>query len=172
MIYERNWWQECRYSVVQSHRLLNDGSYSKNSRWQWISEDQVPTWFKQNGGVLCFQTTARFLEQDKESPQLSNFCGDFDAKTDQDFSHIVESIYFIEEFLEEVGVPKETLRIWFTGGRGYHFEVPYQHFLEKPKVGLNRIWKQIAMVINNQMPEGCFPLAFADVQQSQNVSNA
>ena len=112
------------------------------------------------------------MEQDKESPQLSNFCGDFDAKTDQDFSHIVESIYVIEEFLEEVGVPKETLRIWFTGGRGYHFEVPYQYFLAEPKVGLNRIWKQIAMVINNQMPKGCFPLAFADVQQSQNVSNA
>jgi hypothetical protein len=158
MIYESNWWQACKYSQVQAYRKLNDGSYSEKSLWQWISEDQVPTWFEQNGGVLCFQTTARFLEQDKESPQLSNFCGDFDANTDQDFSHIVESIRFIEEFLEGVGVPAGALRVWFSGGRSYHFEMPYQYFLEKPKVGLNRIWKQVAMMINSHMPEGCFPL--------------
>ena len=129
IIYESGWWQGCQYSQVQAYRQLDDGSYSKNSRWQWISEDQVPTWFERNGGVLCFQTTARFLEQDKESPQLSNFCGDFDARTDQDFPHIIESIRFLEESLG-VDVPAGALRVWFSGGRSYHFEVPYQYFLE------------------------------------------
>lgn len=165
MIYEHNWWQACKYSQVQAYRKLDDGSYSKNSLWHWISEDQVPTWFEQNGGVLCFQTTARYLEQDKESPQLSNFCGDFDARTDQDFPHIIESIRFLEELLGEIGVPAGALRIWFSGGRSYHFEVPYQYFLLEPKVGLNRVWKQVSETVNQQMPEECFPL---DLQMYSN----
>jgi len=106
----------------------------------------MPSWFrnKSRQGILCFATTARYQKQDKESAQLSNFCVDFDAESDGDFPRIVNSVVFVTEFFEKRHVPKDDVRIWFSGGRSYHLEIPYQFFGIQPTEGLNRYWKFVA----------------------------
>lgn len=157
--YDTNVWDNCRWLQVQNHRRLDDGTYTPESRWQWLLVEKLLKWFshKSRAGVLCFATTARYQRQDKLSPQLSNLCGDFDADSDDDFEKIANSVDFLINHFVGLNVPDEYLRVWFSGGRSFHFEIPYQTFDVQPTVELNLRWKFIIEQINETLPDGCFP---------------
>lgn len=157
--YDTNEWGDCRWLQVHNHRRLPDGTYTPESRWQWLSVDKLHKWFqhKSRAGVLCFATTARYQTKNKGAPQLSNLCGDFDADSDDDFPAIANSVAFIINHFMGFNVPDEYLRVWFSGGRSFHFEIPYQAFDVKPTVELNQRWKFIIEQINETLPDGCFP---------------
>jgi hypothetical protein len=145
--------------MVQNHRRLSDGSYTPESRWQWLPVDKLPKWFshKSRQGILCFATTARYQRQDKQSPQLSNLCGDFDADSDDDFEKIANSVDFLINHFVGLNVPDECIRIWFSGGRSFHVEIPYQVFDIQPTVELNLRFRFIIEHFCETLPDGCFP---------------
>lgn len=106
---------------------------------------------------MCFASTAHYVAQDKKSPQLSNLCGDFDANSDDDFVKIANSLGFIIERFLGLNIPDEYIRIWFSGGRSFHLEIPYQAFDIEPTVELNRLWQFIINGLNENLPKGCHP---------------
>ncbi len=116
--YDTNIWGSCQWFMVYNHRQLSNGTFTPKNRWKWLHADKLLNWFshKSRSGVLCFASTARYREQDKQSPQLSNLCGDFDAASDDDFLKIANSIAFIIEYCLKLNIPDEYIRVWFSGG--------------------------------------------------------
>lgn len=73
---------------------------------------------------------------------------DFDSEDDE---KVIEKVNQFLNSLEDLGVDLEMCRLYTTGGRGYHVEVPQPIFMEKvPKngyVGLPSIYREMALAL-------------------------
>lgn len=143
-----NDWKGCNYVKVQAYRQLPDGTWTKKARWHWYKVEKVIDFHKKKKGILTFCTIGHFEQKDKMSKQISNLCGDFDCHDDYEFMLARNSCEAIINYFCDFGLEEPHLRFWFTGGRGYHFEIPHQVFDIEPTVELNLIMKHLASYVN------------------------
>ena len=123
-----NNWTGCQYVQAQAHRRLKNGTWTKASKWKWMPVDEVVEFSRRNKNILTFCSIGHFDKADKMSKQISNLCFDFDCGDDGEFALARNSCLEIIDYLGDLGLEKEHIRVWFTGGRGYHIEVPHQVF--------------------------------------------
>ena len=149
-------WKFCDYVMVQAHRKLKDGTWTKASRWKWLIVGDVIEFSRRKENILTFCTIGHFEKPDKMSKQISNFCGDFDCQDNSDFEMARESCLSVLDYFGDLGLEQEHLRFWFTGGRGYHFEIPHQAFDFAPAVELNRMMKHLATHVNGYLTDDAY----------------
>jgi len=146
-----NDWHHCQFVSVQAHRQLPDGTWTKRSRWRWRQADAITRFSEAHNDTLVFCTIGHFEQKDKNSSQLSNLCFDFDCHDSHEFWLARNSCLNMIDYFGDYGLEKPHIRTWFSGGRSYHMEMPYQVFGIKPTVKLNLIMKHLAGHINGYL---------------------
>ncbi|RLC34430.1 MAG: hypothetical protein DRZ76_02715, partial [Candidatus Nealsonbacteria bacterium] len=144
--YPTNDWGEFKWVKVQSWKN------GKRSRWSWYLVDKVSMFHETCNHILVFQTIGHFAEQDKMSNQISNLSFDWDVGGDdwlKNFERCRVSVELTIESFLDLGLEEHEIRVWFSGGRSYHVEIPYQCLGIEPCPELNKLMKQLALDVNS-----------------------
>ena len=107
-----------------------------------------------NRDIYCTPYAYDDLNQ-AEALKIADFYLDFDKKleTNEDFNFVREDALKALMYLQAIfQVPKETVRIYFSGNKGIHLIVPKVVMSIEPHQNLNRIFKAIAEEIFNYLP--------------------
>jgi len=59
----------------------------------------------------------------------------------------------VVEVLKKLGLPDEYIRVYFSGCKGFHLEVPFEAFGSEPHKELNKIWRIFTQMIDNYLKE-------------------
>jgi hypothetical protein len=148
-----NDWGECQYVKAQAYRQLRDGTWTKKSRWHWMKVENIARFSEAHRNILTFCTIGHFRKKEKDSLQLANLCFDFDCHNSHEFWLARNSCLNIIDYFGDYGLDEPHIRLWFTGGRSYHIEIPYQAFGVEPTVGRNLIMKHLAGHINGYLTD-------------------
>lgn len=151
-----NDWKGCQYVAVQAHRRLKDGTWTKSSKWAWITVDKIVEFSRRKKNVLTFCSIGHFEKADKLSKQISNQPFDFDCNDERQFWMARNSCLAIMDYFGDYGLDYEHIRVWFTGGRGYHIEIPHQVFNIEPQVELNLVMKHLASHVNSYLTDDAY----------------
>jgi hypothetical protein len=145
---------------VQSWKRLFEGTFSQNTRWQWLAADKLNKWFvhASRRGTPRFSTPQHYQAKDTSSPFISNFYAEADADGDSELPLVVNSLLFIVEYFRQYEIEPTDFRFWFTGGRSFHTELPFQFFGVMPSSTLHEYWKYVGNLLNDAMPDNCLPL--------------
>ena len=118
------------------------------------STAELQAWRKthNNTGVLCnvLFSNQPDLEKyrDPETLFYGNLIFDFDIADDKDelWPALIDQVArgLIPALKRDLSVPSDMLRVWFSGRRGLHIEVPAAHMAVWPHHELNRIYNHYA----------------------------
>lgn len=133
------------------YRIDKDGTRYK---WKRLPIEQIPLWIERakiaESQYIC-TTIQTFFQpnQPGEGDKLEEYSCDFYADFDGDKSGLTvtdahEEIKRAVLFFDEAGLEETDIRIWFTGGRGFHLVVPGQVFGAKPSTYLHKLWRLVA----------------------------
>lgn len=124
----------------------------KRSKWKWYPADKVSNFHDNNAHTLIFQTISHYECQDTaKSKQISNLAFDWDVSGDdwiKNFERCRVAVLTAIEFFLDLGLDEKEIRVFFSGGRSYHLEIPYQPLGIEPQVELNKLMKLLAMDVN------------------------
>ena len=122
-------------------------NFSKDAKSKWgtchvnevqnVRTDQFYTSWQ----IYTDQTTMQY------GPVYGNFCFDFDGDLDeakQDCLKIYN--YFLSN-----GVTDNNINALFSGNKGFHLEIDYRSFMDKPEFDLHLIYKVAAMDLNKSI---------------------
>lgn len=143
--YPTNDWNDYRWVKVQTWKN------GKRSKWIWYPADKVKNFHENNSHTLIFQTISHYEGQDTGSSQISNLCFDWDVSGDDwigNFERCRVAVLTAIEFFWDLGLDENEIRVFFSGGRSYHLEIPYQCLGIEPKIELNRFMKLLALDVN------------------------
>lgn len=104
-------------------------------------------------------------QNQKIALKIADFYLDFDKKLENndDFNVVREDALKALMYLHAIfQVPKETVRIYFSGNKGLHLIVPREVMNIEPHVNLNRIFKSIAEEIFNYVPSDTLDVRIYD----------
>lgn len=110
----------------------------------------------------CFSTIQAFKEPQRDKNQSGelHYCGiffDLDAETDEGgkvtkeaFSRAVSDANCIINFFTELGIDEPCIKVWFSGGRGFHILINPDPFNITPHRHLTYIIKTIALYLKSK----------------------
>lgn len=139
---DNKWWVECGAA-------LDGGGFVRNKIYRDSNEINQFRFQHNNRGV--FSTVYKYDNQDqKNSKLLADFYLDIDnmdwTKAQADAIGACQYIHNVYE------IDPKYLKIYFSGKKGFHILVPYQAFGIQPSNNLNQIYKDMATVIQKELP--------------------
>ncbi|WP_419781239.1 hypothetical protein [Maridesulfovibrio sp.] len=113
-------------------------------QWQVIEDTQEGRQSALDQGAAFFSTVSFEYEpvENKPAPlQQGNLIIDFDSVEGSLHSHN-DCIRLVSALRDDYGVDPENLKIWVTGSKGFHLEIPAELFGATPDVSLPLLYKQ------------------------------
>ena len=109
------------------------------STWQRIAIAELPD----STGWEDFYKTWQIYTSDlgELGAIWGNFCMDFDHELNPDKAQM--DCILVYEILKEAGVKPENIRLNFSGKKGFHMEIDYRSFMNKPQHNLHLIYRKI-----------------------------
>ncbi len=111
--------------------------YTKGSNyWKRIQEDQIPDTEEEK-----FVTWQRYIskERGEEGAEYGNFVADFDDNLNPENARL-DAVKFYDKLID-IGVNPVNINIFFSGKKGFHVELDYRAYMEKPEHKLHLIYK-------------------------------
>lgn len=136
------------FSHLEAGIQFKNGGFTRNI---FMQTTDFIEWMKSNHEHGLFTTAYRYdSENIREANMLGHLYIDFDV-TDIDLSYSLireDTIRTISAFTAIFGIPKDMMRIYFSGSKGFHLILPLEVLGVEPHQELNRVFGLIAKDMN------------------------
>jgi len=114
--------------------------------WQRISEDKLL-----NDGTEKFVTWQRYISEveGEHGAIYGNLVADFDDATTPENARL-DAVKLYDEWVN-LGIKKENIRIYFSGKKGFHVELDYRAYMDKPVSNLHLIYKMFYREVKDHL---------------------
>lgn len=120
-------------------------------RYTVYDEGQVKKLQKRYGNEDCYVSVYLYKSEDFDSCLISSpYFVDLDAL---DVNEALNEARKFIEVLLKLGIKKEDIRIFWSGAKGFHVEVPLEVFGGEPHRDLNKIWRTLTEYIEEYLGE-------------------
>jgi hypothetical protein len=116
--------------------LYLDIWYKGDYNWKRISEEEIPTDTEEK-----FVTWQRYVSKDlgQFGAEYGNLVADFDDKVNPNNARL-DAIKLYDAFISK-GINPKNIKIYFSGKKGFHVELDYRSYMDKPIHELHLIYK-------------------------------
>lgn len=145
------------YKYVDVHRV---GKGGRRYKWYRKLESELPEIlanFELTDYEGMFSTIQRFKNH-KYDPNVDEeyICPlYFDLDSDEDLNYALGDARKLLEYFTIAGV-EDGIRFWFSGNRGFHVTVAYEHYGAVPSNHLVKTWRIIAQNLANMLSLSTF----------------
>jgi hypothetical protein len=124
------------------YHIKGDSFWGRNI---FVSEDEEQVIRSKFNNTEAYKTYFKYDDKDQLSAKkLGPFIADLDIhiNSNRDYNKLKKDVSLIVSTLDnEFRVPRDMIRLYFSGNKGFHIEVPYEIFNIKPDVKLHEKYK-------------------------------
>lgn len=114
------------------------------SKWYRMSPQETIKFAEKYGYFDIYSTVQKYkskIEEDEESHYAPIF---FDIDAEKEIENAIEDVKKIIQYFLNMGVPKDLIRLWFSGQKGFHIIVEPEIFGIEPDQQLTYIFREVA----------------------------
>lgn len=129
--------------------MFAEFGYKKGNGWVRnisIKEEEINEYRERYGNIDVYTTYFRYPKPgkpDRNTEVIGDMVFDFDSEKDVEEARN-DAVGVIENLRKEFDIDPDTIRIVFSGKKGYHIIVPYQTFNVEADKDLDKTYKRIA----------------------------
>lgn len=135
-----------RFKYVEGGRNLPNNKFTRN---EMMEIKDIPKYRLKNGNKGIYLSAYLYDDMNVNEANLyGNFYLDFDSEDDFEIARrdALNAIWYLEQ-KHRYNIPKDFMRIFFSGKKGLHIVIPAQIFGVEPDKNLNEYYKLMAQDI-------------------------
>jgi hypothetical protein len=135
---------------------------------QAYSSEDIETFRQEQGNIDVFTSVFKYDKDDiRQAKQSGPLYFDLDH---QEFA--LADLRALVEFLTEQGCPKESIRFFYSGSKGFHLEVLFEALNTEPDTQLNKVYEVIVKTIKQEIHASSIDTGIYDKVRLWRLSNS